>query len=62
LNEVSKRLGYKASDSQQLSGLSLNNPGLIEEVKSNNFAKISRMMNPYMIQKRTSETYTGRET
>ena len=46
---MNKNLGYKASDSQQLSGLSLNNPGLIAEVKDNNFAKISRKLNPYMI-------------
>jgi hypothetical protein len=41
--------------------LGANGP-MIEEVGKNNYAKISRMMDPYMLAKHTSETYTGRET
>jgi len=46
-----------------LSGLHLsNNSPLIEEVQKNNFVKVSRIMDQFMLQKNTTTTLTGRQT
>lgn len=52
-----------AADTSHLSGVSLGGPAqLYDEARKNNLAKISKMMEPYLVGRRTSGSHTGRDT